>query len=146
MPEFLNCPFCGETKSFEVFAVFSSSQPDGLRVECGTCGAQGPTGEDRDQAIANWNRRPTSTLTGDGPYPGVRLKTDSSLAEDEFAIESGGKRTLFNLDGSRKVPATDELAQARERRELAGLPSVNVTAEPDGIAMDFDLGGPGKKR
>lgn len=62
MPDLAPCPFCGETKEFTVVGDWLG-WPVAF-VVCGTCHTRGPSGESPDQARANWNRRPTSTLGG----------------------------------------------------------------------------------
>lgn len=44
------CPFCGELKDLELF-----SQTPSLFIQCQTCTATGPYGEDMEIAIAQWN-------------------------------------------------------------------------------------------
>lgn len=130
--EFVFCPFCGETTSLSVRDV-----GDELHIAmagvCGGCLAAGPPDDTEEQAIANWNRRPTSTLPV-APHLTIPVELVG------YDVDKGV--ATWRHPG----PAPDDLAAAREKRDLAGLPSLNVTTEPDGLSMDFDLGGEPKKR
>lgn len=125
--DLLPCPFCGEMSKLTVLDAAVDIDP-AFTVICDECQAGGPIDDTREQAVANWNRRPTSTLAIDGPPTGAlgawarQLKADPSYPQLS--------------DGD-----VDELSRARERRDLAGLPSLTTAAEADGLSMDFDLGG-----
>jgi Lar family restriction alleviation protein len=173
-----HCPFCGgkdiRRQSRILGAGYSHSPQIGPRlathwIRCAVCSADGPEAEDLTQAVANWNRRPTSTLTGvitmdqaavgvsSGtgmalPSSGSNAKIDWPQPTVSLASLAGSdpRSTMIDrtkLVGVRTVFADqpDDLSQAREKRDLAGLPSLSTTAEPDGLSMDFDLGG-GKPR
>ena|GEM_PF-6319207 len=192
--DFASCPFCGEAKDFTVVGDWKGWPL--AYVVCGTCHAHGPDGESREQAIANWNRRPTSTLPNacpignfddmDGTWDGADdqrtvwfhrgvvdgLRTAKRVAEEngcapaaealQKSIEHHEKQATSTLGtggaggwvagcggsvvGVNVDAPIDDLAVARERRELAGLPSVSVEIGDGGLSMDFDLGGPGKPK
>lgn len=159
--DLLPCPFCSETTKLEVDYDDGPQNPfPGHRVLCRTCGGTGPAADARsddvscEQAIANWNRRPTSTLTGvitmDEAAVGVSSGTGMALPDartvSDRRIAEWRAAGVAMIDGDKMGgkwtgDAGDDLAQAREKRDLAGLPSIETAAEPDGVSMDFDLGG-----
>lgn len=158
MDDLESCPFCGEATKIEVLDVAVDIQPT-FAVTCDECQASGPIDDTRDQAIANWNRRPASTLAYETRSGGQLPITGHNVdARGWFGTEKPGDRPLDDLVpptshatkgqmavGPDRSPVPlrvhDDISAARERRELAGLPSISTTAEPDGLSMDFDLGG-----
>jgi Lar family restriction alleviation protein len=59
--ELAKCPFCGNTRK-EEFAIHITDMSIGdtafNRINvCCSCGARGPDGETKEEAIAAWNRR-----------------------------------------------------------------------------------------
>jgi Lar family restriction alleviation protein len=115
----LPCPFCGETTELGVEYDDGPQNPfPGYRVICRTCGGIGPADDarsdnvSREQAIANWNRRPTSTLQGSASW--LRRQVEGQV---------------------------DELAQARAKREGDGLPTITTTKDAGGVGMEFDMFG-----
>lgn len=51
------CPFCGHTAS--VLHDTDEEGDDCYWVECDNCGAIGPTADNEDEAVENWNARRT---------------------------------------------------------------------------------------
>lgn len=111
------CTHCGETRDMAVFAV--SFEPVEVAVRCLTCRASGPPADSAEQAIANWNRRPASTLadsclTGnfdeiDGRWNGEgdlrttwwnRGVVDGLRTALRLAVENGHERTVTQVEES----------------------------------------------
>lgn len=141
------CPFCGEAEKLEDMIV-APGAPAGWAIRCPTCFTVGPFAEHRGQAIANWNRRPTSTLTINGrPVAEVAAAIDAMppSGRGETLDSTPGNHTVRYVGAMPDGQFADDVARAREKRELAGLPSVDTHADDTGLSMDFDLGGPPPK-
>jgi len=217
MAELLHCPFCGETARLRVADLQIDARGEDFAVYCECCETQGPIDRTPDQAIANWNRRPASTLADacpignfdemDGTWDGVGDQrtvwwnrgvvdglrtaqrvvaaaidspTDTTVealqrsiehherqARSTLAYEVNTGAALASTDHHARLDwqrfpgiasaavdnshapiveaPSDELAQAREKRELSGLPTLETTVDDTGVSMDFDLGGPKKR-
>jgi Lar family restriction alleviation protein len=52
------CPFCGSTDS----TVISPPSEDRCWVQCSLCGAEGPLGSTKQDAVDRWNRRATEEI------------------------------------------------------------------------------------
>lgn len=55
------CPFCGFSFSYSLF--LSASHP--YAIYCPVCGVSGPIGQNKEEAIAKWNRLKADELVED---------------------------------------------------------------------------------
>jgi len=138
--DLLGCPFCGETTKLHAAHAEDDEPGRVVYVVCGICGSNGPWADSRTQAIANWNRRPASTLAA-----GAQLIPGHT---GEIHFTDGSPPLTGAIAAHWAIPVRmtgeDDLSKARDKRDAAGLPSVDTHIEIDGLAMDFDLGGPPK--
>ena len=56
--DLLSCPFCGQARGIRT-VYFLTTDEASYYVICPGCGAQGPTGDTPEEAIASWNSRVT---------------------------------------------------------------------------------------
>ncbi|WP_186167280.1 Lar family restriction alleviation protein [Burkholderia gladioli] len=126
-----DCPFCGSEYT-------SLNTGGSYYVMCGNCGAEGPwNDDDRDIAIAAWNRRAS-------PVPAILAELRGLLVECRKNLDRLGhagirERLTAQIDAIDAAPAISESEDAK-RLDFIAAESVDLVSFAIPYEDDADIG------